>query len=329
MAIRVMKSILRSIRSKLFRIDGREVCFERRGFHSTNELSRAHLERVGKCFLEGYHSAMDIDSIDVLGDVLSRLDRQYHGFAFEGAAMALALLDHVFPTWRSRWQQFLVGPGANHCYMLHVGYGWAIARLPWLRRRPMQSSSRFDPVLRWLVLDGFGFHEGYFHWLRFVTAGEIPANLSGYGLRAFDQGLGRSLWFVVGADVGRISGAISAFRSERRADLWSGIGLACAYAGGADYSAITALRQSSECYASCLAQGAAFAAKARERAGNPADHTTMVCEALCGMPAASAAMVTDECLRNLRDSDIEPAFECWRQGIQIRMAEETIAIGRK
>src|SRR3712207_8380154 len=47
-----------------------------------------------------------------------------------------------------------------------------------------------------------------------------------------DQGLGRSLWFVQGADVRRIPATVNAFPAERRPDLWSGLGLACGYAGG-------------------------------------------------------------------------------------------------
>jgi hypothetical protein len=52
--------------------------------------------------------------------------------------------------------------------MAHVGIGWAIARLPWLRRRIEQPLNRLDSLLRWLAVDGYGFHEGYFYWPDYV-----------------------------------------------------------------------------------------------------------------------------------------------------------------
>ena len=315
--------LLRTAREWLFRIDGDEVTFSRRGFYSGCESSRIHLEQVGQSFLAGYHAAIRADDLDRLSELLAETEDEFRGFAFEGAAMAIALLDQLSPVQRNRWQKFLAGSGAIHRYMLHVGYGWAIARLPWLRGNICRRLSRFDSTLRWLVLDGYGFHEGYFNWRRFVYECRIPTNLSGYALRAFDQGLGRSLWFVGGADVARITGTIGSFPPTRHSDLWSGVGLACAYAGGADYSMVTALRESAQHYRGQVAQGAAFAAKAREHAGNPTDHTNMACELLCGMSAGTAAATTDACLNGLsrtHDND-KPDYECWRQRIQSRMDE--------
>src|SRR5262245_60127955 len=98
-----------------------------------------------------------------------------------------------------------------------------------------------DPLLRWLAVDGYGFHEAYFHHPRRVTLGEGPRRLTGYERRAYDQGLGRGMWFVEGADVGRLSDTIRRFAESRRADLWGGAGLACAYAGGVYDAAIEAL----------------------------------------------------------------------------------------
>src|ERR1022692_1923089 len=63
---------------------------------------------------------------------LGAIDAELQGFAFEGAAMALTLLDHFMPVNRGRFHRFLHGEGAPHFYMLHVGAGWAMARLPWL-----------------------------------------------------------------------------------------------------------------------------------------------------------------------------------------------------
>ena len=123
--------------------------------------------------------------------------------------------------------------------MMHVGLGWALARL---RRSVTPYLARLDPLLGWLVVDGYGFHEGYFDWPRYIERRAIPSRLNGYERRVFDQGLGRSLWFVKGADVAAVASAIDTFPSARRDDLWSGVGLACAYAGGCGRAAIESLR---------------------------------------------------------------------------------------
>jgi len=167
-----------------------------------------------------------------------------------------------------------------------------------------------------LVVDGFGFHEAYFNSRRYVADREIPQRFSSYALRVFDQGLGRGLWFVAGADVERILTTIEKFAELRRSDLWSGVGLACAYAGRADNVAIEVLRREAGRYQPQLAQGAAFAAKARQRAGNQAEHTDLACRIFCDRSADSAAAVTDEALQDLPIDGESPAYEIWRMRIQ-------------
>jgi hypothetical protein len=306
----------------LFQIDTREVLFSRRGFTAAAPEAQCRLEKVGGQFLEGYHAALGETHPDRLAELLNGFDAEVRGFAFEGAAMALALLDCVVPLGTGRWERFLESSGTAHCYMLHVGYGWVVARLPWLRRNPTRRLSRFDPLLRWLVLEGFGFHEGYFHWQRELKSPAPARRLAGYARRAFDQGLGRSLWFVGGADVGRVTELVQQLDSGRRPDLWSGVGLACAYAGAIPYEQIARLAEATGDHCLELAQGAAFAAKARQRAGNMASHTERACQVLCGMDAASAAAVTDVALENLAsDEPDRPAYEVWRTRIQSRLAQ--------
>ncbi len=281
-----------------------------------NPKAQCHLEQVGQAFLHGYHAALEEGEPVRLVSRLDDVGGDLCGFAYEGAAMAMALLDDLTPWTGGRVRGFLNGPGLTHPYMIHVGMGWAMARLPWVRWRIGERLARLDPLLRWLAVDGYGFHEGYFHSPHTVTRQEVPSSLSGYTKRAFDQGLGRSLWFVGGADVDWIAKTIAAFHPLRREDLWSGVGLACAYAGGVEQEAIISLRQSAGVYQPHVAQGVAFAAKARQRAGNPALHTEMACTVLCGCPADAAAKITDIALEDLPPDGEVPAYEVWRQRIR-------------
>lgn len=290
-----------------------EASFARRGFVHGTESTRAHLEQVGMTFLAGYNSALRHSTLEGLTDRLQETPRELTGFAYEGAAMGLTLLDQLLPWRRGRLDSFLKGPGYNHYYMVHVGAGWALARLG---RRLEPFMRHLDPVHRWLVIDGYGFHDGYFHPTRTVTNRERPGRLSGYAVRAFDQGLGRALWFVCGADVEQIAVSIETFKLERQADLWSGIGLACAYAGKASQSDLRNLYEMASEYRPQLAQGAAFAAKSRIRAHNAVEHTQAATQEWCGMSDSEAAAVTDQALKDLKPEGDTPAYEVWRCRIQ-------------
>ena len=308
-----MKTLAGWTRRMLFGIPAGATSAGRRGFRGGDARVRERLETVGRVFVHGYHTALDVPVPDRLPERLDEVAAEDRGWAYEGAAMALALLDELVPWSRSRLVTFARGPGADHVYMVYVGAGWALARL---RRRPDRARRRYDPILGWLALDGYGFHEGYFHWPRYEGGEGPPARLRGYARQAFDQGLGRSLWFVGGADAAWIAETVASVDPARRADLWGGVGLACAYAGGAERETVEALSSLAGPFRPHLAQGAAFAAKARARAGGAAAHTAMAVEILCGCSDRRAAAITDEALSGLRENGTAPAYEVWRSRIR-------------
>jgi enediyne biosynthesis protein E3 len=303
---------------RFLKIDLREVKFERRGFACSNPAIQARLENIGGVFLQGYHTALQEVDQRVLAEDLNQVGQDHRGFAYEGAAMALALMDGI--SFRGNaFSQFVAGSGKQHIFMLHVGAGWAYARLPWMRWHIESVIRKLHPVLRWLVMDGYGFHEGYFHFKAQLQPGSAAAarflQLSYDARHIFYQGLGRSLWFVNGADVQEIPATIARFPSLYHGDAWSGVGLACAYAGGISQEAIANLRRQSGIHAPALAQGAAFAAKARQLAGNSAQHTEVACAVLCQMHAEQAAALCDETFSQI-DLLLPCPYQHWRELLQ-------------
>jgi hypothetical protein len=317
--VRARESVTVRLRQKLFAISPSEASFDVRGFASAPPARRERLEQIGRVFVAGYNAAISVaDPVAVL-DALKATAEESRGFAFEGAAMAFALLDVLSPFPSRRFARFLEGAAKPHVYMAHVGAGWALARvsprLAW-RLGPL------DPLLRWLMFDGFGFHVGYFDARASIDRQRRPTALKGYASRAFDQGLGRAIWFAKGANVEAAAAAPLSFEETRRADLWSGIGLAAAYAGGISAHELDALVSLSGPYRVHLGQGAAFAAKARERARYPATHTEAACQAFCGMSAMEAAAITDAALPIVAPSDQGAAYEDWRREIRRRLGAE-------
>ncbi|MET7468265.1 DUF1702 family protein [Micromonospora sp. NPDC005223] len=290
-----------------------------RGFHAKSAEAVDRLETVGRSFLTGYGAAAATGRPADVEAELTQLPELYRGFAYEGAGMAMAVLDGL-PTGRGgHVRSLLDGPGADHVYMVYVGVGWAMARLPRFRWSTLYGP---DPLLRWLLLDGYGFHQAYFKTRQYVheryQAPRAPAVVPGpawHTNQVIDQGIGRASWFVCGTDPERLAALFATFPEERRPDLYSGAGLAATYAGGVDRAELECLAEAAGPYRGQLAQGAAFAAQARLHAGLVVPHNELATEVLCGTDVATAAAATDHAREGLPADGAVPAYATWRQRI--------------
>jgi hypothetical protein len=299
---------------------------EATSFSEGNTKTWKQLEAAVLAAIEGYHATLDSSTFEVLVPRLNAVALELRGYAYEGAAMGLTGLDCMLP-WKKRLRAYMAGPGAAHIYMVHIGAGEALARL---RRKPEPFIARLhDRVLCWLVMDGYGFHEGFFSRRRSVDEQKVPAHLSRYARRIFDQGVGRSIWFSAGANVERIAAMIAAFPEARQADLWVGIGVACTYVGGIDHMTIEALQQATGPYRPQLALGAAVVAKGRKLAGNLVPHTDLACEVLCGLSSERAAQLVDVAFQNLPTDGPEPAYELLQQRVVAQFAERTERVSQQ
>lgn len=296
-----------------------------RGFYDKGPEARALLETVGATFLDGYAIAAEARTPDTIAAPLGEIPKRFRGFAYEGAAMALAVRDGLRPGGGHNVERLLAGPGDDHVYMAYVGVGWAMARLPRFRWSALYTP---DPLLRWLALDGYGFHQAYFRTERYVfdcyEDHSVPwrdTTSRTYASRAIDQGIGRALWFVGGTDIDVVAGLVERYPQRRRPDLWSGIGLAVTYAGGATEAELNALCDRARDHRPHLAQGAAFAAAARSRAGLVCPHNELATQVLCGLSVTLARKSTDEAMVDLPADGLVPAYERWRQRISAALAQ--------
>lgn len=323
-----MTNAVRALRSRIMTPHPSAVRLEVRGFHRKDEAAQELLERIGLSFLGGFAVAAEARAAMEVEQRLADVPRQFRGFAYEGAAMALALLDAMPVRKGRRVKRFLAGPGDAQVYIAHCGIGWGLARLP---RFCWSRVSVTDPLLRWLVLDGYGFHQAYFHTRRYVYQryqdDRFPWPADGprwYANRSIDQGIGRALWFVGGADPEVVTRIVERFPDQRRSDLYAGVGLAATYAGGVHEDELRALWRRSGEYRPQLAQGSAFAATARVRAGLVVPHTELATRVLCGLTPAEAADVCERAKPEPPGATDVPAYEVWRQ----RVAEQIVSIGR-
>ncbi|RGD57262.1 DUF1702 family protein [Kitasatospora xanthocidica] len=307
------------------------VAFAGRGFPVTPTAATERLEAVPQAVVCGFEWGIDARNQWEVERRLRLVDPEQRGFAYEGATMAFTVLD---ATGRgSRTRDLLAGPGQPHIFLAYIGIGFAMARLPrplWRKVLPDLAGTPYHPTMSWLAVDGYGFDLAYFGTRRWVDEQrEVkPYPWQGapeYFRRAVDQGIGRALWFIHGGVPEQVAVAVRRFRADRRADLWSGVGLAATFAGGATADGLAVLRGEAGEHRAELAQGSVFAAKARAYAGFVPAHCEAAATALTGLSVDGAAKLADDCAVDEpaaagcapgATTAGPPAYELWRANVR-------------
>lgn len=325
------RSLFGRVKGRLLKLSPKEASFARRGFPGSASQSRAHLESVIHTFIEGYNMSVDeADAVRLARRLDSSFSPAFVGFAYEGAGLYFSLLDLMLPRSQSRLNAFTHSAGERHDFIVSVGAGFAVARVPFGLRRLKSYQATIDPMTAWCLADGYGFHQGFFHWKRFIEARQPPPeSLNLQNCRLFDAGVGRAMWWVYGADAASIAGAISRFEAARQPEMWAGIGTALAYAGGEPRGSASLLRELAGDYQFDLLSGIPFAAHMRARGGNAAEWTDRICAELLEMSVAGTSEIILTELNNYLDtwqgSEVEKWNNCYvalRDRVKRRLKHE-------
>jgi enediyne biosynthesis protein E3 len=295
---------------RLLRLSRAEASFDTRGFAVVDPLRRLALEETGRAFIDGYNVALSTTRVVNIVEHVDGVSAANRGFAVEGAAMGAAIVDalqmrgHLLAALLEAFEQ-------NFTYLIHVGAGWSFAYVPWRR---YQIVRLLDPIHSWLAFDGLGFRDTYFHHTEILAGWR--RRVSSYALHAYDQGVGRALWFAAGGTPTKATDLIRGFPVGRQSDLWSGLGLAMAYAGPVNAREIEDAFQRAGRHDFSFAQGIAFACEARVRASCVPSHTDVAARAVSGADAEFLAQLTRDARASLSGSfgDLPP-YELWRQAV--------------
>lgn len=319
------------LRKRFLAPDTSDAEFTTLGFAVDDAPARAQLEHGALQLLMGFEFGIEQKNHDALVTRLETLQREYRGFAYEGAVMALTIRDVLSPAPGNKLtESFLAGPGyddgpgSRHIFMAYLGIGFALGRLPrmlWRRALPEQSRLTDHRCLRWLIIDGYGFHMAFFHHGKWVQEQYRPRGYAwpgptDYTHRVMDQGIGRAMWFVHGGNVERLLKAVNGFPADRRADLMAGVGLAATYAGGVTEDALEALVKGGADYHAELALGSVLALRARVVADLLVPHNDVASRVLCGLTPEQASDIAREEIVGLPEDGAVPAYEVFRQRIQ-------------
>lgn len=272
-------------------------------------------QRVVTTVMQGFRATLEDGRLEILVPRLNEVEPEWRGFAYEGVGLGFTVFDYFFP-WRKRIQALVRGPGAPYIIPIYIGVGLAIGRIGGFRLESFMKRLE-NPAFRWMVVDGYGFYKGFFSRRRYLQEQTVPAHLSPYARRVFDQGLGRSIWFVCGENIDQVVATIAAFPVARQADIWSGAGFACAYAGSfMERQDLERLRSLAGSYKPQLAVAGTLAAKRRHGFGHITPQTELACQVFCGLSGELAAGVANEALQALPAETVEPAHQLWRAKIE-------------
>jgi enediyne biosynthesis protein E2 len=323
-----MPSFLGSLRQFALAPKLSTVTFAERGFPGAGSPATEQLEAIPQAVVCGFEWGIAARNLWEVERRLELIEPEQRGFAYEGAAMAFTVRDAMAGGRGKRTGELLLGPGAPHMLLTYIGIGFAMARLPrplWRNIIPDLTGSPWYPTMTWLAVDGYGFDLAYFHTRRYVDEQRVPApypweGSPDYFPRAVDQGIGRALWFMNGASPPAVADAVNRFAQPRRPDLWSGVGLAATFAGGAPADGLAALRDASGEHWPQLGLGVVFAIKARALAGYVPQHSTLAAGVLAGLSVPDAVAIADrtEAESNGHDpaQDTVPLYEQWRNRIR-------------
>lgn len=304
----------------------RSVTFAERGFPAAGTSAAEYLESIPQSVICGFEWGVEHRTLWDVERRLATVSPELRGFAYEGAAMAYAVRDAMAGGKGTKTKELLEGPGLPHLFLTYIGIGFAMARLPralWRNIMPDLEGVPFFPTMSWLAVDGYGFDKAYFHTRQVVdeqrSFKSYPwTGRADYFPRAADQGVGRALWFIQGARPENVAAAVAAFPEARRADLWSGVGLAATFAGGCSAEELTHLAGLAGGYADEVALGAVFAGTARTAAGYVPEHSALGVEVLTGGSVEDAVVLAATVA--VEPGDVgpseSPAYELWRERIR-------------
>jgi hypothetical protein len=205
---------------------------------------------------------------------LDDFDLAFRSIAYEAASMCIALKDLAAGDELTNWFIFLNGNGALHATQVHVGLGWALAQQ---QLNPLNYLAPLTPMMRYRVLDGYGYYEGIFRRRKAIIAKQLPTFNDVTALSAYCQGLGRSIWYI---NKGEVTGAkimIEGFAQASWPDLWRGLGIAITYVGGCTIDGLNQIWAAAGPYRAQLQAGAAMATISRYNAGYFTPSSKIIC----------------------------------------------------
>ena len=237
---------------------------------------QGRMDTIKSIFQQVQGIEINNDNWPVVFEQLNATDPVFRSVAYEAAAMNTALADLANGGELQLWEHLATSTEAvPHLTQIHIGLGWALAQqqvdaTPYL--------PHLNPIMRYRVLDGYGYYEAMFRRRKSIVSKQAPEFLNGTALSAYYQGLGRCMWYLTNGNADASISMLQSLDSEHHEDLWRGLGIAVTYVGCSDKTVLADILTKAGKHKPQLLTGAAMAAVSRNTAGNVTADTECVIE---------------------------------------------------
>lgn len=238
---------------------------------------------------------------------LESTDIEFRSIAYESASMSIALEDLKQGEQLTNWLQFLNEVASHHATQVHVGLGWAFSQT---LKNPIVYLPELNPMMRYRVLDGYGYYEGIFRRRRSIINHLKLQVEDTIASSALDQGIGRSIWYLNKGNIADAKAMIEGFAVERHKDLWRGLGIAIAYVGGCNEETLQEIFTKADSYKTQLTTGAVMALVSRDAAKYITADTELVCNVWCKQ-IPEQILEINCCIKSELDLSAADAYSNW------------------
>lgn len=282
-----------------------------RAAEDPNFLRAAEFRRITILFLDGFGAALESETPKVESDIdkLPLIDR---GVAFEGAAAAKAVIDLSATNFSKSETSSLLIDSSRYSFLIFLGIGEALAQL----RMPPQICNAFsDENWSGQIIEGYGFFDGYFNWHNAIIKQVYPAELNLDLRAAYNQGIGRAIFFMTNGNPQKMRDSILSFEPTRRAELWAGAGLPTAYIGGHTERELRRLIDLAGEHRAEFMQGIMLGTSARNQQSFIPEHTELATKIVYGASALKSIEYSDS-LSKLIDSRESYSMLDWQHMVR-------------
>ncbi len=275
------------------------------------------LRKVASTFLDGFAVASESTVNDALHREVRSLPQTDRGVCYEGVAAGKTVRDLTAHTDLSEASE-LLRDEENYSFLLYLGIGEAMAQM---KLPPQLCNAVAKEKWSGQIIEGYGFFDGYFNWHDALVDQRYPVGLEP-GLRAaYDQGIGRAIYFVTNCAPAQMRDMIACFPEERRAEIWAGIGIPAAYVGGLSEREFKTFLNFAGQFRAELMQGVLLGASARAKQNAIPDHTELACNIAFGESTFKAINYTEPLNLLLNERDHYSMFD-WQSLVRRELRKD-------
>lgn len=257
-----------------------------------NEIAKKQMAVIAQTFQEARRFAETEEDMGAIRSYLQKMEPDFRPVAYEGVSMAISvdalMRNGKIDSWFESFNQL------DPLFFDHavIGLGWALSRVEGITPE-MFSNIKTEQV--WRVFDGLGYHDGIFRRKKVLTGPLLSDELkSGYG-SAYDQGIGRQLWYAGQSDISVTLEYLNEFAAERKSDLWRGVGVAATFVGGLEYQDWIELLRAASRFSLDVKCGIVMVANARSANGTLNEYTISAVRCVLGSDVKKASDIVGLC----------------------------------